>query len=259
MMQEKLQWIWSDLLVMIERNMLKYVRLPQLIVFSSVQPIMFLLLFTYVFGGAISVGGDYINYLLPGILVQTVIFGAMLTGIGLAEDLQKGIIDRFKSLPMAQSAVLLGRTTTDMIRNIFVVLLMVAVGYMIGFRTQTSVGELFAAMSILLFFGFAFSWVSAAIGMLVRSVETAQVAGFIWVFPLVFASAIFVPVETMPDWLRAFAEVNPITVCVNAIRGLTIGGMSEHDLARNVVLSFVWIAGILAVAMPLAIRLYRRV
>jgi ABC transporter DrrB family efflux protein len=248
----------SDLLVMVERNMLKYVRLPQLIVFSSIQPIMFLLLFTYVFGGAISRGGSYIDYLLPGILAQTVIFGAMLTGVGLAEDLQKGIIDRFKSLPMAPSAFLIGRTVTDMIRNIFVILLMLAVGYLIGFRIHTGFDDFLTAVSVLLFFGFAFSWVSATIGMLVKNVETAQVSGFIWVFPLVFASAVFVPIETMPDWLRAFAEVNPVTVVVSAVRGLMLGTQSDVDVAHNVVLSFIWVVGLLAVFVPLAVRLYRR-
>lgn len=249
---------WSDLLVMVERNLMAYVRLPQLIVFSSIQPVMFLLLFTYVFGGAIRVGGSYIDYLLPGILVQTALFGAIQTGVGLTVDLQKGLIDRFKSLPMARSAVLLGRTLTDMIRNIFVILLMLGVGYAIGFRLHGGAEHFFTAYAILLFFGFAFSWVSASIGMLVKNTETAQVAGFIWVFPLVFASAVFVPVETMPDWLRAFAEINPVTVTVNAVRALMLGGAPAADLARYVVLAFLWILGILAVFMPLAVRLYRR-
>lgn len=253
------KWLIPDLLVMVERNVVKYVRLPQLMVFSSIQPVMFLLLFTYVFGGAISRGGNYIDYLLPGILAQTVIFGAMLTGVGLAEDLQKGIIDRFKSLPMAQSAFLLGRTLTDMIRNIFVIFLMLGIGYLIGFRLHSGAGEFFAALAILLYFGFAFSWVSAAIGMLVKNVETAQVSGFIWVFPLVFASSIFVPTETMPEWLRAFADVNPVSVVVNSVRGLMLGNLSDYDLAKNTLLAFVWIAGILAVFIPLSVRLYRRV
>ena len=251
-------WFVSDLLVMVERNMIKYVRLPQLMVFSSIQPVMFLLLFTYVFGGAISRGGNYIDYLLPGILAQTVMFGAMMTGVGIAEDLQKGIIDRFKSLPMAHSAFLLGRTFTDMIRNVFVVLLMLGIGYFIGFRLHGGPGDFLTAFAILLFFGFAFSWVSATIGMAVKNVETAQVSGFIWVFPLVFASSIFVPTETMPEWLSAFADVNPISVVVNAVRGLMLANVGEYDLAKNVVLAFVWIAGILAVFIPLAVRLYRR-
>ncbi len=254
----KIKWFISDLLVMLERNMIKYVRLPQLIVFSSIQPVMFLLLFTYVFGGAISRGGNYIDYLLPGILTQTVMFGAMMTGVGLAEDLQKGIIDRFKSLPMTHSAFLLGRTLTDMIRNIFVVLLMLGIGYLIGFRAHAGVADFLTAIAILLYFGFAFSWVSATIGMLVKNVETAQVSGFIWVFPLVFASSIFVPTETMPDWLRAFADVNPVSVVVNSVRGLMLGNLSDYDLAKNAALAVIWVAGILVVFIPLAVRLYRR-
>ncbi|MSR70466.1 ABC transporter permease [Candidatus Kaiserbacteria bacterium] len=254
----RIKWFVSDLLVMLERNIVKYVRLPQLMVFSSIQPIMFLLLFTYVFGGAISRGGNYIDYLLPGILAQTVIFGAMMTGVGLAEDLQKGIIDRFKSLPMAHSAFLLGRTITDMIRNIFVIFLMLGIGYLIGFRTHTGLSDFFTAVALLLFFGFAFSWISATIGMLVKNVETAQVSGFIWIFPLVFASSIFVPTETMPDWLRAFADINPVSAVVNAVRGLMLGNLSDYNLAKNTVLAFVWIVGILTVFIPLAVRLYRR-
>ncbi len=251
---------WSDLLVMVERNLLAYGRVPQLIIFSSVQPIMFLLLFTYVFGGAISTGGgSYIAYLLPGILVQTALFGSIQTGVGLTVDLQKGLIDRFKSLPMARAAVLLGRTTTDMIRNVSVILLMLIVGYFIGFRITGGVENAITAFAILLFFGFAFSWISASIGMAVKNTETAQVAGFIWVFPLVFASAVFVPIETMPDWLRAFAEINPVTVTVNAVRGLLLGGLAPELLARYVVQSFAWIIGLLAIFMPLAVRLYRRV
>ncbi len=260
MQLNSLKWLVSDLLVMVERSLMAYVRLPQLIIFSSVQPVMFLLLFTYVFGGAIKTGGgSYISYLLPGILVQTALFGSIQTGVGLTVDLQKGLIDRFKSLPMARSAVLLGRTTTDMIRNIFVIFLMLAVGYIIGFRIEGGIAHAFTAFAILLFFGFAFSWISASIGMLVKNTETAQVAGFIWVFPLVFASAVFVPVETMPDWLRAFAEINPVTVTVNAVRGLLLGGVAESDLARYVVHTFAWIIGLLVVFMPLSVRLYRRV
>ncbi len=252
-------WVFTDMLTMIERNILRYVRLPQLLIFSTIQPVMFLLLFTYVFGGAIRTGsGSYINYLLPGILVQTAVFGAIQTGVGLTEDLARGLIDRFRSLPMARSAVLAGRTAADMMRNIFVILLMFGVGYLIGFRLQGSVSDAVTAFAILLLFGFAFSWISATIGMLVKNVETAQVAGFIWVFPLVFASAVFVPVETMPDWLQVFAKANPITVTVNAVRALTLANVSAADTARDAWLALAWIAGILIVFMPLAIRLYRR-
>jgi len=249
----------SDMLVLVERNLLKYVRLPQLLIFSTIQPVMFLLLFTYVFGGAIKGGSSsYINFLLPGILVQTAVFGAIQTGVGLAEDLSKGLIDRFRSLPMARSAVLAGRTVADMLRNIFVVVLMFGVGYLIGFRLVGSISDAISAFAILLLFGFAFSWISATIGLAVKNVETAQVAGFVWVFPLVFASSIFVPVETMPTWLQHFAQNSPVTITVNAVRALTLNSASAVDTARLALESFAWIALILAIFMPLAVLLYRR-
>ncbi|HEY4521421.1 MAG TPA: ABC transporter permease [Candidatus Paceibacterota bacterium] len=255
----KLKWLLSDMLVLVERNLLKYARLPQLLIFSTIQPVMFLLLFTYVFGGAIKgSSGSYINFLLPGILVQAAIFGAIQTGVGLAEDLSKGIIDRFKSLPMSRSAVLMGRTVADLIRNIFVVVLMFVVGYLIGFRLEGSVSDAMAAFAILLLFGFAFSWISAAIGMAVKNVETAQVAGFMWVFPLVFASSIFVPIETMPSWLQAFAGGSPVTITVDAVRALALGSATAAETARYSIEALAWILFLLAVFIPLAVFLYRR-
>jgi len=255
----KLKWLLSDMLVLVERNLLKYARLPQLLIFSTIQPVMFLLLFTYVFGGAIKgSSGSYINFLLPGILVQAAIFGAIQTGVGLAEDLSKGIIDRFKTLPMSPSAVLMGRTVADLIRNIFVVVLMFVVGYLIGFRLEGSVSDAMAAFAILLLFGFAFSWISAAIGMAVKNVETAQVAGFMWVFPLVFASSIFVPIETMPSWLQAFAGGSPVTITVDAVRALALGSATAAETARYSIEALAWILFLLAVFIPLAVFLYRR-
>ncbi|HEY4526750.1 MAG TPA: ABC transporter permease [Candidatus Paceibacterota bacterium] len=255
----KLRWLLSDMLVLVERNLLKYVRLPQLLIFSTIQPVMFLLLFTYVFGGAIKgSSGSYINFLLPGILVQTAIFGAIQTGVGLAEDLSKGIIDRFKTLPMSPSAVLMGRTVADLLRNVFVVVLMFIVGYLIGFRLEGSISDAIAAFAILLLFGFAFSWISAAIGMAVKNAETAQVAGFIWVFPLVFASSIFVPIETMPGWLQAFAGGSPVTITVDAVRSLTLGSATAAETARYSLEALVWILFLLVVFIPLAVFLYRR-
>jgi len=255
----RLAWNVSDTLVMTWRNLIRYVRLPQLLVFSTVQPIMFVLLFAFVFGGAIATPGvDYINYLIPGILVQTVLFGASQTTVGLADDLSKGMVDRFRSLPMARSAVLAGRTLADSTRNVFVVLLMVAVGALIGFRFQGSVVEAVASVALVVFFGFAFSWISALIGLAVKDPETAQVAGFIWVFPLVFASSAFVPVQTMPDWLRGFAEVQPISVTVDAVRYLTSGGAAPGVALSDVWSALLWAAGILAVFVPLAVAQYRR-
>ncbi len=252
-------WVVTDLLTMVERNLTRYRRVPQLLIFSTIQPVMFLLLFTYVFGGAIRTGGgSYIDYLLPGILAQSAVFGAIQTGVGLTEDLAKGLIDRFRSLPMARSAVLLGRTVADMMRNVFVILLMFGVGYLIGFRLQGTVSDAVSAFALLLLFGFAFSWISASIGMLVKSTETAQVAGFIWVFPLVFASAVFVPVESMPDWLQTFAKWNPVTVIVNAVRALLLASSDTATTAQYAWEAFAWIGIILVIFMPLAIWLYRR-
>ena len=247
-------WTLSDTGVMAWRNLLRYVRVPQLLIFSTIQPVMFVLLFAYVFGGAIHVpGASYIDYLIPGILVQTVIFGATQTTVGLAEDLSRGMIDRFRSLPMARPAVLAGRTVADSTRNLFVVLLMVAVGYLVGFRFQNGLLAAIGAIALVVVFGFAVSWISALIGLVVRDPETAQVAGFIWVFPLVFASSAFVPVQTMPRWLRVFAEHQPISVTVDAVRHLTLGG--SPDPVWQMLL---WVAGILAVFMPLAVLQYRR-
>lgn len=229
-----IRWAIADTAVVTKRNLLRYVRIPQLLVFSTVQPIMFLLLFTYVFGGAIGgqlpPGVPYIDFLLPGLLVQTTLFGASQTGVGLAEDMQKGFVDRFRSLPMARSAVLAGRTVSDVTRNTLDAILTVAVGMIIGFRIHQGVPKAVLALVVLALFGFAFTWISATIGLAVNDVETAQTAGFIWIFPLVFASSVFVPVDTMPGWLQAFARVNPVTVAANAVRGLTFGvppGQSE--------------------------------
>lgn len=250
-----IKWTISDIFEMTKRNLKRYTRLPQLLVFSTIQPVMFVLLFAYVFGGAIAVETEnYISYLLPGIIVQTVLFGSMMTGVGLADDLSKGMIDRFKSMPMARSAVLAGRTISDILRNVFVVLLMFLVGYIIGFRYENGFWNFFLAMSLAVFFGFAFSWVSASIGLLVKNVETAQSAGFIWVFPLAFASSIFVPVETMPSGLRAFAEANPITLTTNAVRGLSLG----NPVSDYIWPSLFWIVGILVVFIPLAVYFYRK-
>lgn len=253
--RQNFYWVLSDIFTMTKRNLLRYIRLPQLVIFSTIQPIMFLLLFTYVFGGAIKTSSaSYINYLIPGIIVQTVVFGAMQTGVGLADDLSKGMIDRFRSLPMARSAVLAGRTISETIRNIVTIALMVGVGYLAGFRFHQGIGEALLALSLTLLFGFAFSWISATIGILVKSVETAQVAGFIWVFPLVFASSIFVPIQSMPSWLQAFAKASPITVTVDTVRNAVAGAPLTPELWY----SLLWIAGILLVFGQLAVYLYRK-
>ena len=251
-----LWWTFADAAAVARRNLYRYVRVPTLLLFSTIQPIMFVLLFTYVFGGAIQVAGvdNYIDFLMAGILVQTVIFGSTQTGVGLAEDMSRGMVDRFRSLPMARSAVLAGRTLSDTVRNLFVVCLMLVVGTLVGFRFHAGFVPAVGAVGLALAFGLAFSWISALIGLSVRDVESAQAAGFVWVFPLVFASSAFVPVATMPGWLQAFADINPVTITVNALRALTLGGPT----VRPVLEALAWIAGILLVFVPLAVNRYRR-
>ncbi|HVL97978.1 MAG TPA: ABC transporter permease [Egibacteraceae bacterium] len=248
-------WAITDTLAMTRRNLLRYVRLPQLLVFSTVQPVMFVLLFAFVFGGAIDVPGvSYIDFLMPGIFVQAVTFGAVQTGVGLADDLSKGMVDRFRSLPMARSAVLAGRTFADTVRNTFVLLLMTAVGYLIGFRIATGWLQALGALALVVGFGLAFSWISATIGMTVGDPESAQASSFVWIFPLVFASSAFVPVETMPGWLQWFAAISPVTMTVDALRGLLLGG----PVMRPLLGSLAWSAGFLALFVPLAVYRYRR-
>ena len=254
---EELRWIVADGLVMTWRNLLKYRRIPTLLAFSTIQPIMLVFLFTYVFGGAIGrtlPGVDYVDFLIPGIFVQVSVFGSVVTGVGLADDMSKGLIDRFRSLPMARSAVLAGRTTGDLVRNLFVVVLVTIVASLIGFRFHAGVPKAALAMFLAAFFGFTFAWISATIGLAVKDPEATQAAGFVWVFPLVFASSVFVPVITMPGWLQAFAKVSPITVTVDSIRALVLGGPVWTHLWK----SLAWITGILAVFVPLAINKYRR-
>ncbi|MDQ6874340.1 MAG: ABC transporter permease [Actinomycetota bacterium] len=252
-----LGWWFSDAWVMTMRNLRRIPRTPDLLFFLTLQPILFILLFAYVFGGAIRVPGmDYKQFLMPGIFVQTVAFGSVAaTGIGMAEDLQKGIIDRFRSLPMTRSSVLVGRSMSDAVRSAFSLAVMLAVGFAIGFRFQGGVAPALAGVALLLFFGFSFSWLAALVGMSVKTVEAAQSGGFIWLFPLTFASSAFVPTASMPGWLRAFAEHQPVTVTVNALRalfnGTAVGGSAWQ--------SAVWSLAVLAVCVPLAVTKYRRV
>ncbi len=217
---------------------------------------MFLLLFNYVFGGAVGqvTSGAYISFLLPGILAQTALFGSVQTGVGIAEDLGKGVIDRLSSLPISRWSIVAGRTLADASRNILVVLVMICVGMILGFRFEEGFFRGVAAIALIVLFGFAFSWISLTIGLAVKDSETAQVAGFLWIFPLVFASAVFVPVHTMPDWLAAFANHQPVTQVVNAVRYLTTGDGSSDAVVKTLF----WIAGILAVFSPIATRLFRR-
>ncbi len=253
-MMLNLRYTVSDILVMTKRDILRYVRLPQLLVFNALLNVVLLLLFNYVFGGAIETGGlKYVQYFLPGFLAQTVVFGSTQTSVGIAEDLSKGLIDRFRSLPMARSAFLSGRVLADAVRYAILVVLMIAVGIVIGFRFQSGVGAVVAGVLLILLFGVALTWVGVFIGISVRDVETAQVAGFVWVFPLVFASSLYVPIESMPGWLQAFANVNPVTPMVDTIRALSLGTSVSSSLWKILV----WDAAILAFFMPLALWRYR--
>lgn len=258
-MWDKVYYQFADTWAITKRNLLRYTRLPQLIFFSSIQPIIFLTLFNFVFGGALgSAGaafhGKYINYLLPGIMVQVTLFGGLQTGIGLARDINSGIVDRFRSLPMSRAAVLAGRTIADTIRNVSVIMIMLVIGYLYGFRFYNGVWNALAMIGLFLLFGFAFSWISAFLGMTLKDEETAQLAGFVFVFPLVFASAAFVPVATMAGWLQHFANNQPITFATQAGRELALG-VPSHGAAWKLLL---WIVGILVVFIPLAVWSYRK-
>ena len=245
----------SDTAVLARRNLLRIPRAPDLLISFTVQPIMFVLLFVYVFGGAISTPGyDYVDFLMPGIIVQTMAFGGFVTALGLAEDLKKGLIDRFRSLPMSRSAVLAGRTLADVATNTISIVVMLVVGVIAGFSFDSSVLEILAGVALLLLFGYAFSWLFAFLGLTASSAESAQALGFIAVFPLTFASSAFVPVASMPNWLQAFAEVNPITTVVDAIRALWIGTPAHSD----VYMAVVWSLGLVVVFGFLSVRKYRQ-
>ncbi len=249
--------------VVAKRNLIKIKRIPDLLIFSTIQPIMFVLLFAYVFGGAINVpGGNYREFLMPGIFVQTVAFGAGITAIGLADDLQKGMVDRFRSLPMSRGAVLIGRTTSDLLNNLFVVIIMALTGLIVGWRIHTGLWKGLAGFALLLAFGYAMSWISALIGLSVKSVEVAQSAGFIWMFPLTFLSNAFVPTQTLPGFLQPVADWNPISSMVLSLRdlwgntGLTRPPGIPGDYPKPLALG--WIALILIIFVPLSISKYRQ-
>jgi ABC transporter DrrB family efflux protein len=244
----------SDIVVMTQRNVLRYVRVPQLLVFNAVLNVVLLLLFNYVFGGAINTGGvEYIQYFVPGFLAQTVVFGSTQTSVGTAEDLSKGLIDRFRSLPMARSAFLAGRVLADAVRYLILIVLMIVVGTAIGFRFENGAGPVIAGVALIVLFGIALTWVGVFIGISVKDTETAQVAGFVWVFPLVFASSLYVPIATMPSWLQVFANINPVTPMVDTIRALSLGTSVSSSLWKILA----WDAAIILVFLPLALRRYR--
>ena len=253
----RLYWAAHDTWVIARRSLIHTTRVPELLAFALIQPVMFTVLFRYVFAGAIHVGGgvSYVNFLMAGVFVQTVAFGATgPTGVGLADDLQKGFMDRFRALPMSRMAVVLGRTLADLARNVLTVVVMVAVGFLVGFHPQGSPLSWLAAAGLLLIFSFSFSWVGAAIGLAVRNPEAVQAAGLIWLFPFTFASSAFVPIATMPGWMQAFANNQPITKVVNAERDWMLG----RSAGSTAWVALAFCVGVLAVAMPLAMHLYRR-
>jgi ABC transporter DrrB family efflux protein len=256
--------IAHDGLIVTRRNLLRMKRVPDVVVFAAIQPLMFVLLFAYVFGSAINVPGiSYREYLMAGVFTQTVAFGSSSTSVGLADDLQRGIIERFRSLPMSRAAVLIGRTSADLLSNFVVTVVLVGTGLLVGWRLRSSVLEALAGFVLLLLFAYAMSWISAFIGLSVRNVEVAQSAGFIWLFPLTFVSNAFVPTSGMPTGLRKIAEWNPISAVTTALRKLF--GNTNEQLApltswperHAIVLSVAWCVVILVIFIPLSVRRYR--
>ena len=250
-----LQYAASDTLVLAKRSLKRIPRQPDLLVGFTIQPIMFVLLFVYVFGGAIDTGPlDYVDFLIPGIIVQSMVFGGFVTALGLAEDLKKGLIDRFRSLPMWGAAVVAGRILADVGTNVIQLAIMFTVGIIAGFRFNASFWEIVAGLALLLLIGYAFSWVFAFIGLTASSPEASNAYGFTILFPLTFISSAFVPVDTMPDWLQPIAEHNPFTTMVDAARALFIGTPAGND----VWLAVAWSLGIIAVFSMLSVWRYRR-
>lgn len=249
-------WLLANIATVTGRNLRRrLVRVPTLIAFATVQPVLFVLLFNYAFGGAIHPPGvtRYIDYALPGIYVLAIVFGASQTGVAIADDLATGMVDRFRALPMTRSAVLAGRTVADAVRNLVVLALMTGVGYAIGFRFHAGAAAALGVIGLALVVGVVFSWIFSLLGLLVRDSESAGIGGLLAVIPLIFTSSTFVPVATFPGWLQAFAKVNPITVTVDALRALCLGGPT----ATRVWHAAAWLGGLLAVTIPAAVVRYR--
>jgi ABC transporter DrrB family efflux protein len=248
-------WAVKDALAMTGRNLLTMRRVPQVLVFSLVQPVIFTLMFRYVFGGAIKIPGqNYVDYLMPGIFVQTLGFGAISTAIALAEDKGKGLLERLRSLPMSRSAVLAGRVLADTFRNLFIISLLIGIAFLVGFRTHTNAPMVIAGIGVMLLFGFALAWLFALIGLSVPNSEAAQAASFPLLAPLVFASNLFVDTRSMPKFLAAWARNQPVSATANAVRACMLGGPT----ATKVLIAVAWSLGISAVLAPIAINKYRR-
>lgn len=250
-----LGWALRDTAAMTWRNLTTIIRVPQLLVFSLIQPIIFVFMFRYVFGGSINIPGvRYVDYLMPGVFVQTVTFGAINTAIGLAEDKNKGLLERLRSLPMSRWAVLAGRVLADSTRNVFIVVLMLAIGFAVGFRTHTNVVMIVVGVALMVAFGLALSWLFALIGLSVTNGEAAQAAAFPMLAPLAFASNLFVDPVRMPGWLQPWARNQPVSATANAIRACMLGGPTAH----KVLIAIAWVVGISVVLGPIAVRRYRR-
>jgi ABC transporter DrrB family efflux protein len=247
-------WAITDTLTITRRNLLVWMRVPAYLVFTVIQPVMFVLLFRYVFGGAIHVPGNYVNFLMPGIIAQTAAFATFGTAIALAQELKKGVIDRLRSMPMARSAVLAGRLVADTGRMLVTILIIVGVGYAVGFRFSNGVVPAIAMVVLATVFGLAICCISAYTGLAIGDEESVQAFGLIWLFPLTFLSSAFVPIATMPGWLQAFANNQPVTYVIDTMRALALGGPVVPSLWK----SLVWLAGIFIVFLPLAVRAYRR-
>ena len=247
-----LVWLIRDSWTEALRHLRAMPRSPELLVFAAIQPIMFVVLFVYVFGGAIEVPGytDYKQYLLPGIFAQTVLFGSAFTGVGIAEDLTKGFVDRLRSLPISGSTVLIGRTLSDTVRNLVTYVVMIGVAFVVGFRIDGSLGAALVATALLLSYGYAFSWIQAWVGLSVKTVEAANSGGFIWMFPLTFVSSAFVDPASMPAWVARIAEANPFTTLTDATRALFNG----RDPGPDVLVSFGWAIGLTVVFASLSFR-----
>ena len=257
----RVRWGTTDAFTIARRNLLVWMRVPAYLVFTIIQPVMFVLMFRYVFGGAIAVPGipgGYVNYLMPGIIGQTAAFACFGTAIALAQELQKGVIDRLRSMPMARSGVLVGRLVADTIRAVITIVVILGVGYAVGFRFSNGVVPAIGMVLLAIVFAVAFCCIAAFTGLAIGDEESVQAFGLIWLFPLTFVSSAFVPIQSMPGWLQAFANNQPVTYTINAMRAMALGPAAHVSLAANLWKSLAWLVGIFLVFIPLSVRAYKR-
>jgi ABC-2 type transport system permease protein len=266
----RIKMAFVDGIIVARRNLVTLTRVPTVFIFELVQPIMFVLLFVFIYANQLAhlpPGLTYVQFLMPGIFVQNALFGSTSTAIGFADDLKAGIVDRFRSLPMARSAVLVGRTTSDLAKNFVLLMIVISVGYLVGFRFQNGLVDAIGVIVLVLSVGFTFSWISACIGLSLKKVEAVQAASFTWIFPVVFVSSAFVPVVGMAKFLQPIARNNPVTIWCNLARYLANGlpgitdattGLATYTFQSLLIRSVLWIVALLAIFVPLSIRLYRR-